>query len=169
MATQSTAGFPVRRQNRALTREQALNVIRKSTHATVGTCDTDGNPYVCPVTPVLLGDDKLYFHCAAAPGGRRSTNLGMNPRVSVCFIAADETLPEQFSVNYASAVVSGRATLVTDEAERHASMQALLARHAPGNTPEHNKQYIDAAFQFVAMWRIDIESVTGKARDLAAW
>ena len=169
MTIQSTAAFPVRRQNRALTRDQALNVVRKTSHATVGTADAEGNPYVCPVTPVLVGEDKLYFHCAAAPGGRRSTNLAMNPRVSVCFIASDETLPAQFSVNYASAIVTGRASLVTDEAERDAAMAALLARHAPGNAPEHNREYLDAAFRFVAMWRIDIESVTGKARDTAAW
>lgn len=159
----STRGRPPGRPERALTGEQALELIAGTAHCVLASADAAGVPYAVPVTPVFA-NGALYFHGTAKPSSRRSANLRMNPEVSLCFIGKAKTLPEQYSVDYASAVVAGRALLVTDEAERLRAMRALLARHAPGNDPEKDRQYLESGLQFAQVWKIEIESVTGKAR-----
>lgn len=160
---ETTKNRPVSRAERALTEEQALGIVHAVPHCVLSTCDAAGIPYGMPVTPVLL-DGSLYFHGTARPESRRRENLLVNPEVSLCFVAKDETLPEQYSVDYASAIVAGRAHLVTDEAEREKAIRAIIARHAPGNDPMANENTISHALPATQIWRVEIESVTGKAR-----
>ena len=160
---ETTKNRPVSRADRALTREQALEVVRASAHCVLSTCDAAGVPYGVPVTPVL-SNGAIYFHSTAMPQSRRRENLLANPEASLCFIAKDKVLPALFSVDYASAIVAGRACLVTDEEERLAAIRAIIARHAPGNPPELNERTIADVMPALQIWKIQIESITGKAR-----
>ncbi|MGN1149587.1 MAG: pyridoxamine 5'-phosphate oxidase family protein, partial [Sutterella sp.] len=67
-----------------------------------------------------------------------------NPRVSLCFIGKAVTLPEWYSVDFASAVVTGTASPVTDEDEKMKAMKAILKRHAPGNSDARNDVQFEA-------------------------
>lgn len=159
----TTRDRPISRKNRALTRSQALEIVRATDHCVLSTCDKAGVPYGMPVTPVLVGD-VIYFHATARPESRRRENLLMNPQVSLCFIGKSTTIEDLFGVDYASAVVAGKASLVTDEAERLRAMQALIARHAPHNPPELNESYLEKGLPYTQVWKVEVESVTGKAR-----
>ncbi len=158
---------PLRRLDRLLTEEEALEVVRHTDHAVLGTVDAAGFPYAVPISPVWV-DGALYFHCSKSERGRRTANLRQNPRVSVCFVGRAETavdeLPDNFSVNYASAIVAGRAELVTGEAERRKIALALGLRHGPVAGARAVEAYYEAFGQGIAIWKITVDSVSGKAR-----
>lgn len=141
---------PMRRKDRELSRTDALRIIRAAEHAVISTADSTGVPYGVPVTPALEGETKLYFHSSRAVS-RRADNMLDNPSVSVLFTAHAQTVPEEFSVNYATAIVAGRAALV-------------LARHAPDVEPETIAKRLDEGLRTVSVWRVDIERVSGKSR-----
>lgn len=164
----STKDRPLRRTPRALTPEQALEVIDATDHAVLSTCDPAGNPYGTAVSPVRVGN-VLYFHSTGLPGGRKTDNMLANPRVSLFFIGKATTLPEWYSVDFASAVVAGTAKPVTDDEEKMTAMRALLKRHTPGNSEERNRVQFENRMRWAEVWRVDIESITGKARGAAKW
>lgn len=162
-APATTAGRPVRRIKRALTEEEALEIVGTTDHAVLSTADAAGVPYGVPVSPVYH-NGKLYFHSLALAGGRKADNIAMNPAVSVCFIRRDTTLPEHFSVDYESAIVAGRAFRVEDPAEWHEALVALCRRHCPNETAEAVEAEIRKYAKATGVWRIDIESLSGKSR-----
>lgn len=168
MTETSTAGREIRRKERALNEEQALEVIDATDHAVLCTADLDGNPYGVPITPVRVGR-VLYFHHTAVAGGRLQDNMEMNPKVSVCFIGKQITVPRLFTVDYASAVAFGRASLVTDPGERGQAMMAIVTRHAPRNSMQRNAVQFQNRLPKAAVWKIAIESITGKARAAGVW
>ncbi len=108
----TSSDFPMRRKERKLSVEATLDIIQSTDHAALATVDAAGVPYCVPITPAYI-DGALYFHCSPAKS-RKSENLQNNPRCSVLFIAGDKTLPEEFSVDYASAIVDGLAEEVSD-------------------------------------------------------
>lgn len=156
----------MRRTDRELSRTDAFRVIRMSAHAVLSTVDASGIPYGVPVTPVLEGETHLYFHSTRAVS-RRSDNMLDNPAVSLCFVTDAQVVEEEFSVDYASAIVAGRAAMVIDEAERRHAMELLCARHAPHVAPETIAARIEEGLKSVSVWRIDIEHVSGKSRGWA--
>lgn len=153
---------PMRRQDRALSLSEAIAVIEATDHAVISTVDASGTPYGVPVSPALVGN-KLFFH-GTREESRRADNIAQNPRVSVCFVSHARTLPEQYSVDYACAIVSGTCRRVLDAQEQAQAISALLARHAPGQSVEQNAQYMKRWLKHCAFWCVDIESITGKAR-----
>lgn len=166
--TTSTADRKLRRKERGLTEEQAYEVLDATDHATLATCDLENNPYCVPISPAREGK-VLYFHATGWKGGRKEDNMLMNPKVCLCFVAKAFTLPEWFSVDFASAVVKGTAVKVVDEAERLHAMQLILKRHAPQNSQVRNEVQINVRFPMAAIWKVNIESIEGKARGAKKW
>ena len=124
--------------------------------ATVG---ADGWPYAVPVNHVLAGD-VLYIHCAAE--GHKLENIAHEERVSYCAVADARVLPEALSTLYESAIVFGRAALVTDPAEKLRGLELLAVRFCGALTPEAEKVIATSASR-TAVVRIRIERITGKA------
>jgi nitroimidazol reductase NimA-like FMN-containing flavoprotein (pyridoxamine 5'-phosphate oxidase superfamily) len=58
-----TAFREVRRSDRALSENQAREILARAEHGVLATLGTDGWPYAVPVNHVLSGDT-LYIHCA---------------------------------------------------------------------------------------------------------
>ena len=74
-----------------------------------------------------------------------------------------EVLPAELSTRYESAIVFGRAAQVRDEAARVAALQTIGQRFAAEH-PAVVQQGIETNLARVAVFRIEIERVTGKAR-----
>lgn len=153
----------MRRAKRKLSEQQALEIVLTTDHAVLSTADAAGVPYGVPITPVYDAG-KLYFHCLSLPGGRKTDNLLANACVSVCFIRKQTTLQEDFSVDYESAIVSGRACRVLDAEEWRHALLALCRRHCPSRTESEVLAEIRKHAAATAVWRIDIESISGKSR-----
>jgi len=165
---QSTKERPLRRIERALNEQETMEVIDAAEYAVISTADTAGNPYGVAVNPVYM-DGAFYFHTTAEPGSRRNDNILMNPSVSLLFVSKAIVLPEWYSVDFASAVVTGQASRVEDPAERARAMMALVKRYAPQNSDERNAVQMQNRYPLVALWRVDVERIVGKARAAKHW
>jgi hypothetical protein len=149
----------IRRRDRALTDEEARQILAQADHGVLSTLGADGWPYGVPVNHVLCGD-VLYIHCARA--GHKLENVAHEDRVSFCAVACATVLPATLSTLYESAVVFGRAAVVTDPAERRQALDALAIRFCGGLTPEAERTIATSGPQTTVV-RVRIERITGKA------
>ena len=84
----------IRRSDRAVTEDQAREILARAEHGVLATVGADGWPYAVPVNHVLAGD-VLYIHCAQE--GHKLENLAHEERVSFCAVASARVLPEALS------------------------------------------------------------------------
>jgi nitroimidazol reductase NimA-like FMN-containing flavoprotein (pyridoxamine 5'-phosphate oxidase superfamily) len=148
----------IRRSERALPESEAREVLARAEHGVLATAGADGWPYAVAVNHAVSGD-VLYIHCAQE--GHKLENIAHEERVCYCAVARAEVLPEKLSTVYESAVVFGRAALVTDLDEKRRALELLVSRFR-GAPPA--KTEIDACFPRTSVIRIRIERITGKAR-----
>jgi nitroimidazol reductase NimA-like FMN-containing flavoprotein (pyridoxamine 5'-phosphate oxidase superfamily) len=148
-----------RRSDRALGEDEAREILARADYGVLATLRADGWPYAVPVNHVLSGD-VLYLHCAAE--GHKLENIEHEERVSFCAVASASVLPERLSTLYESAIVFGRAALVTDPAEKRRALELLAVRFCGALTPEAEKAIATSGSQ-AAVVRITIEHITGKA------
>jgi hypothetical protein len=149
----------IRRSDRALTEEQAREILARAEHGVLATVGADGWPYAVPVNHVLAGD-VLYIHCATK--GHKLENLAHEERVSFCAVASARVLPASLSTLYESAIVFGRAAVVTDPTEKRRGLELLAVRFCAALTPEAEKAIATSASR-AAVVRIRIERIAGKA------
>ena len=134
------------------------DIIDRADVCRLGLCDRD-RPYVVPVAFGFV-DGALYFH--TAPDGRKIDILNRNPRV--CFeMDIDVKLMThpgkacRWTFLYSSVIGEGRAVELVDDAERRSGLNAIM-RHYSGRDWEYGA----AALAETAVWRVDVESLTGK-------
>lgn len=158
----------MRRKDRELSKEETIEILRNTRHAVLSMIDTEEKPYATPISPVLIGDD-LYFHCTNSDESKRKKALLKNPLVMVTFIGMGENdekaVPDNFSVNYVSAEVVGQANLVSDPIEKKEKTLALAKIHFPKVKEEEILKAFEAAGNFIDLWKISIDEITGKGRN----
>ena len=97
----------MRRSDRELSRDQALNVIDTCAYAVMAMVNPDGSPYCIPLSMARDGD-WLFFHTAKE--GHKIQTLGQESRVCVSCVGEVKPVPGQFALYYQSAIVKGRAS-----------------------------------------------------------
>jgi len=150
---------PIRRADRALTNEQAIEILQKGEYGILSTVSDDGQPYGVPVSFTYV-NNTLYFHCAVE--GHKLDNLASNPRISFCVVGATEVLPDKFATRYESAIVFGKASELTGD-EKHSGLTALLKKYSTAFL-EKGERYINSDIEKTRVFKIEIESLSGKAR-----
>ena len=153
-----TAFRDIRRSDRALSEDQAREILARAEHGVLATSGADGWPYAVPVNHVLSGN-VLYIHCAIE--GHKLKNIAHEERVSFCAVASAIVLPAKLSTLYESAVVFGRASLVTDPTEKQRALELLAVRFCGALTPVA-VEAIAASDSRTAVLRIRIEQIAGK-------
>ena len=154
-----TAFRDIRRSDRALSEDRAREILARAEHGVLATLGADGWPYAVPVNHVLSGD-VLYIHSAVE--GHKLDNLAHEERVSYCAVAGATVLPAELSTLYESAVVFGRAALVTDPAEKRRALELLAVRFCGWLSPGAEEAIATSASR-TAVVRIRLERITGKA------
>ena len=150
----------VRRRDRAVAEDDAREILARADYGALATAGADGWPYAVPVNHVLAGDI-VYLHCAQQ--GHKLDNIAHDERVCYCAVASAEVLPKELAMLYESAIVFGRAAIVTDSVERRRAMELLAARFCGCITPEAEREIAKDGPRTVIV-RIRIERITGKAR-----
>lgn len=153
----------MRRHDRALNRDEALGILDQSRFGTLSMCAPDKTPYSVALHFVRDGE-RLYFHAAQA--GLKTELLRLNPKICALFVQEAEVIERKFTTRYASALVRGTAREVVEDAEKRHALRLICARFAPGAADLVEKTVADAAGR-TAVWRVDIESITGKANRAA--
>jgi len=150
----------MRRRDRALTEPEAWEILARSEWGVLSTMGEDGWPYGVPVNHVVL-NGRIYLHCAQK--GHKLENIAFETKVSYCAVASSEVSPADLATNFESAILFGRAVVVSDDSEKRQALEALLKRFAPQH-PEEGTEAMRTEFGRTAVVRLTPEHLTGKAR-----
>lgn len=137
---------------------QMHDIIQASPFMRLALC-RENQPYVLPLSFGFDGID-LFFHCADQ--GRKIDILQHNPRVCCLFeqgltLKTVRSNPCAWGVAYATVIVQGVASQITDEATKLTALQCITDHYA-SNAPRVPADKIG----HVAVWKITIEEMTGK-------
>ena len=150
---------PMRRSDRAIPDSEAKALLEQGEYGVLSTASADGQTYGVPVSYAYTGE-AIYFHCALE--GHKLDNLDSNQRVSFCVVGQTQVLPDKFGTHYESVIVFGKALEVTGD-EKHTGLLELLMKYSP-DFIEKGERYINGDGPKARVYKITIESMTGKAR-----
>ena len=134
----------MRKKSREMDSQWALEVMRKAPYITVSFIDEAGNPYGLPLS--LASDDGVNWYFHGALDGKKLEAIKVHP--DVCLSAVTRCAPTvgpkdgSFTLQYKSALAFGKATMVTDDAEKIHALRLICERFLP--------QHMDAFDQSVA-------------------
>lgn len=148
---------PLRRKDRALKEDEALEILAKSNYGVL--CVFDGNyPYGIPVNYVYE-DGLIYIH--SAKEGHKIESIRSFDRVCFTVVGSSQVMENGFSTKYESVIIFGRAEILQDE-QVIPALRKLAQKYSPDYTNEAER-IIQDSFKAVAVIRIKIEHVQGKA------
>jgi uncharacterized protein len=147
----------MKRKEKQLTTDETNHVLQAGVYGVLSTADLRGIPYGVPLHYVYHNGG-IYFHCAV--DGLKLDLLNENSRVSFCVVVDVTVIPERFSTNYSSVILSGRAYEVFEQ-EKQDSLTALLVKYSPDYL-ELGQKYLEKAWERTKVYRIDIDHCTGK-------
>ena len=138
----------VRRQDRLMDEERALELLRESEYGVLSMQDVDGSGYGVPLNYVWDGDHSIYIHCA--PEGHKLRALEQHPQVSFCIIGRVHLLPRNFTTEYESVILRGEAHI-----------------HLSPDFKEIGYKYSEKSFHRVGIIRVDFTEFSGKRKHVA--
>ncbi len=149
----------MRRKEQLLSQEETIAILKKGTSGVLGVSGDDDYPYTVPISYVYQ-DGKIIFH--GAPSGHKIDSIRRNNKVSFCVIDQDEVIQKTFTTHFRSAIVFGRARILTDDHERRVAMEFLVEKYSPDYIKE-GQLAIERGWEKVCLVEISIEHMTGKA------
>lgn len=159
MLSQGFPHGPMRRKDREITDQSALEAILEAgTVLYLALCDED-TPFLVPVFYAYDGE-ALYFHGSRV--GTKMSILKRNPKV--CFaVSLDQGVIENenacdFEARHRTVVGLGRASLVEDEPAKIAALDRIVARFT-----QRQFDYPRASLAATAVVRIAVDSLKGKS------
>jgi nitroimidazol reductase NimA-like FMN-containing flavoprotein (pyridoxamine 5'-phosphate oxidase superfamily) len=151
----------MRRKDRAIGQEECLEILARGAYGILATVGEDGEPYPVPLSYVFI-EGKIYFHCATK--GRKLDNLHACPRAGFTVVGEVQPLFENnFSTVYESVIVFGKVAEVSGADEKYTALYALAEKYLPEHI-EKADEYIKRSFSNVAVYSIELERMSGKAR-----
>jgi len=147
----------MRRSDKALSTDATVRILHEGEYGVLSTVDGDGQPYGVPLN-YSLQENCLYFHCALE--GHKLDNLLINEKASFCVVGRTKVLPAEFTTEYESVIVTGRAAEVYGE-EKNKALVSLVEKYSSGFVAEGRK-YIEKLDNETKVMRIEIDSMTGK-------
>ncbi len=121
---------------RAISEEEAREILHDAEYCVVATVDEDGHPYATPLS-YALDKDTLLIHTGAA-GGQKTDDWERDPRVCVTAAMDMEPVfveengePGFFTTRFASVIATGTVRRVTEMAEIRRALALLCLKYAP--------------------------------------
>ncbi|MCW7752998.1 pyridoxamine 5'-phosphate oxidase family protein [Desulfobotulus sp. H1] len=150
----------MRRSDRQMQETDALCLLHTAEYGVLSMAGSKGDPYGVPLNFCVIGNG-IYFHCA--PEGHKIDHLTLVPKVSLCVVGRTEVLPSKFSTRYESVIVFGGITEVF-EGEKRLALEGLVRKYA-ADYLEDGLIYVATSHAKTRVFRISMDTVTGKARD----
>lgn len=176
----------MRRKDREMDSDFALQVIENSAYAILSMIDIQGNPYGVPLS-IVRKDDFLYFH--SAKSGKKVETIQNKADVCVTFVGTvqvpdlfeskeldawskDEIksgtfASKVFTTEYESAMVFGKVYLLEDKDEAIEGLKYICEKYTPDKM-----QYFDLAIKSAIaatnVYKISIENITAKRKKFDA-
>lgn len=149
----------MRRKEKAMSKEETLEVLEKAEYGVLATISSDNTPYATPMNFACVGD-AIYFHCALK--GHRLENIAGNSNVCLNVVDSVVLMPKEFNTQYRSVTAFGTISVVEDEEEKRKGIQAIADKLSP-EFPKEGTEYINSAFSKMHVLRMDVTKMTGKA------
>ena len=142
------------------TEKEAEEMLAAATNGVLAVAGDDGYPYAVPVS-FAYEDGKIFFH-STSDTSHKIDAIRKEPKVSFCVVTQDEILPKEFNTLYRSAIVFGRAKVLTDAKEAAHGIMAITKKYS-GAYIEEGKAYMAAEAGNFCVVEIAVEHMTGKA------
>jgi nitroimidazol reductase NimA-like FMN-containing flavoprotein (pyridoxamine 5'-phosphate oxidase superfamily) len=149
----------MRRKRQELPETETIAMLETCTSGVLAVYGDDGYPYAVPLS-FAYDDGKLYFHSATA--GHKIDALEHDAKASFCVIAADDVVQSRFTTHFRSAIVFGRARVVTDDGEKRHALDCLVKKYSPDYVDAAGAE-IDGDWNRVCVIELVIEHMSGKA------
>lgn len=154
--------YPMRVAERALSEQDAFEVLDSAEYIVVSTVDEDGAPYGVPLSFALV-EGKIYFH-TTNDYGHKLDDFERDSRVCVTAVVdVEPCFVEDFmTTRYGSAMLFGRVRRIESDIEVRKALVALCMKYLP----EYKKEIgpaIEREIADTAVWTVDVDSVSGKA------
>lgn len=152
---------PMRRKDRQKDENFSLEVIDKCQYATLCMSD-EALPYGVPISFVRDGKF-IYFHSART--GRKCSILRQNPSVCLTFVGDVRPTTEEFSTEYQSAMVFGRARELSqaDTEEKIKALRLLCEKYCISHMDAFQSA-LDKSLAVTSVWKISMDNISGKAK-----
>ena len=149
----------MRRKKQLLPEAETIAMLQSCTSGVLAVHGDDDYPYAVPLS-FAYEDGKLFFHCAKA--GHKLEALERSDKASFCVIAADDVVQSTFTTHFRSAIVFGRARVVTDDGEKRHALECLVKKYSPDYLEAADAE-IDGDWKRVCVLELAVEHMTGKA------
>ncbi|NTW59365.1 MAG: pyridoxamine 5'-phosphate oxidase family protein [Nitrospirae bacterium] len=152
----------MRKANKEIRDQSVIVHLLRTCHVgRLATNGRDGWPMVKPVN-FAHENGRIYIHSALEGEKiddiRRDSRVCFETDLPIAFVRAG-TQPCEAEYLYRSVIVKGRASLVSDEAERAAAFKGLMDKYQPEGG---YGAYLPGKLARTGIIRIDIEEMTGK-------
>ncbi|MCP4424146.1 MAG: pyridoxamine 5'-phosphate oxidase family protein [Chloroflexi bacterium] len=161
----------MRRKDRAVTDEKwIVDLLNRAPFGVMATV-WEGRPFTV-ARNFAYDPEKHAVYMHGAQKGRTYDNVQTNDRVCLNVSEMGRLLPApramNFSVEFSGVVIFGRVSLVTDADEAKHGLQLLSDKHFPHLKPGQDYEpTTDTDLKITAVYRIDIESWSGKQKKVA--
>ncbi|BCL84020.1 NimA [Ktedonobacteria bacterium brp13] len=161
----------LRRSDRAVTDEDWIKTLLL--RAPIGVLSTvyDGQPFLnTNIFVYSESEHVIYMHTARM--GRTRANTRIDERICFSVFEMGRLLPAEtalnFSVEYASVIVFGTATCVSDPQEATNALHLLLRKYAPHKqVGQDYRPVVQEELVRTSVYRITIEEWSGKKKEVA--
>lgn len=150
----------VRRQDRLLERERAMEILRGGEYGFLALGGEGG--YGVPVNYAMDGG-RLYIHCA--PEGEKLRRAEAESRATFCVVGRTEPRPAEFTTGYESVMLHGLLHIVEDDGERMRALSLIVDKYSAPYA-ETGMKYAAKSFSRTAVLRFDVTFATGKCKPL---
>lgn len=152
----------MRKKDRQTTQEEAYRILESAEYATLCTVNAeDGSPYGVPISFVVK-DGVIFIHMAHE--GQKLENLEKDPRVCVMCVGQTLLYPEQYSTDFESCIITGKAEFITDREEKLEALKLLCNKYGSPEGGVFLEKKMQGGVDRMEIAKIPVETITGKAR-----
>ncbi len=147
------------RKKQLLSEAETIEILQSCTSGVLALIGDNDYPYAVPLS-YAYKDGKLFFHFAKA--GHKIDSIVKNTKVSFCVIKTDDVIPRKLTTHFRSAIVFGRARILTEDSEKKYALECLVEKYSPDYLAEGQSE-IERDWNRVCVAEVKIEHMTGKA------
>ena len=110
---------------------------------------------------VLSGLAQTKLDTLVTQQGQKIDGIAKNNKVSFCVIKTDDVIQKTFTTHFRSAIVFGRARILTEGSEKKYALECLVKKYSPDYMTEGQSE-IEREWKLVSVAEVNIEHITGK-------
>lgn len=149
----------MRRKDRELRNDAIIEILKNNEYGILSTISENGYPYGVPLSYIYM-NDSIYFHSAL--DGHKLDNIKISDKVSFCVVGETSVVPDEFTTNYESVIIFGKAKEIFDD-EKTSVLLEILKKYSKEYI-EKGTIYIEKAGQRTKVFKININHISGKKR-----